>query len=527
MGADPKIGPTRLAPTVGSTTHRADARRNRGPSGTRRATPHRRANARLVDIAAVQLIDRVVLKLPTSGPESEIRGFDEFVIDARGRIAFLRRPGDDSLDLVVVDQQGKLIRTVPLDTAHAEFSEGWKKLRTAGLDTYLMFREIPTDHEKMEAATIDMATGKVAPISGFAAPVGDVAGFPDGGFAITTWRAGKTGDNSLRAFDKHGTQIWKLPGDEESRDLAVLASPSRLVITSDGRIAVLDERRKLVQFFDRSGKYLSTIDLKIALDTKHFLPKEIASDRNGGVLLGPIPGMGHFVRMHASGTMRSQVFPQTKKQTLADIEHAQVAPDGSIWVSNGYVIARLGEEGLLVRELGQPADPKKLNPPEAVTVDGKGRIYAIESGTGIVQMFDPGGRCSARTSRSWATCMTRASLGTPSRPIVRTSRSPIPATSTCDGEIANCTSRPRGSASASKVPHRRRSSAIGTPGRGRGDGGCSTARRSTWSTPKGPSSAPSRDKPTTPGWKARRRHRWHPTAPSPWWRMGNFSRRIE
>ena len=352
-----------------------------------------------VEIPALSLrpAGRVVLKGPSAGPEPEVRDVSDFVFDARGRIAFLRRSEGKSVALVVVDQQGKVLHTVPLDSAHAENRAGWSGLTCVGPDKYLLIRDDPNDGNKMEGALVDLATGKATPIPGFTTTVlSKVAGFPDGGFVVkgglAYFRGGATSDHGLRAFDGRGKRLWSLPGNGDSNDPAALFSPNDLTVTTEGMVAVVDVIRKSVQFFDRAGKHHHTVDLKRAWGREPSYPSDLSADRDGGVVVEDFQGDPPIVRMKADGTVRAQVRPRLKDGRTFRLSDAQVAPDGALWVSDGHALFRLGESGEVDRVLGEAPDPRRLDQAAGVTLDGKGRIYAVVGRTGAVHVFAPDGQ---------------------------------------------------------------------------------------------------------------------------------------
>jgi hypothetical protein len=340
---------------------------------------------------------RVVLKSPSSGPEPEVRNVSNFVFDGRGRIAFLRRSENNVLALVVVDQQGKVLHAVPLDSGHAEGRAGWSGLTGVGPDRYLLIRDQPNDQSKMEGAMVDVATGKATPIPGFSTTVlSKIAGFPDEGFVVlgglAYFRGGATSDHSLHAFDGRVKQRWSLPGNGDSNDPAAVFSPDDLTVTTEGMVAVIDVIRKTVQFFERAGKHHHTVDLKKAWGREPRYPSGLSADRNGGVVIEDFQGDPPIVRMSADGTVRAQVKPRLKNGRTFRLHDAQVAPDGALWVSDGHALFRLAESGEVDRVLGDAPDPRRLDQADGITLDGNGRIYAVVGRTGAVHVFEADGR---------------------------------------------------------------------------------------------------------------------------------------
>jgi hypothetical protein len=92
------------------------------------------------------------------------------------------------------------------------------------------------------------------------------------------------------------------------------------------------------------------------------------------------------------------VTPRSKDGRRIRVEDAQVAPDGALWVSDGHALFRLTESGEFDRVLGAAPDPRSFDQAADVTLDGKGRIYAVNRRTGAVHVFEPDGQWG----RVWA-----------------------------------------------------------------------------------------------------------------------------
>ena len=76
--------------------------------------------------------------------------------------------------------------------------------------------------------------------------------------------------------------------------------------------------------------------------------------------------------------------------------HVAIAPSGDIYVSDGYVNARVvqfSKDGRFVRIIGgvKGAEPGQLQLPHGVALDSKGRILVNDSDNKRVSVFDPDG----------------------------------------------------------------------------------------------------------------------------------------
>jgi hypothetical protein len=344
----------------------------------------------------LRLLGRIELKASESGRAPDVRDVGGFVFGDRGRIAFLRDAGGKNPALVVTDATGKIVQTVPLDATRTENRTGWSDLTWVGGDRYILIRDDPKDDKMMEGWWIDLATAKATKIPGFSTTVlSKVAGFPDGRFVVKGglhyFAGGATGDDNLYAFDAKGRRAWTLARGDGTNPNALFDVQS-LAVTTDGSIAILDNSRKLVQFFDRAAKHLRTIDLKKAWGREPNYPSGLSADRDGGVLLHDFQGSPPLVRMGPDGAVRSGVKPKYPDGHEFGISAARIAPDGSLWVSDGQALLRLAATGVADRVLGDGPDPRRLDEATAITLDSQDRIYAVARRTGSVHVFEPDGR---------------------------------------------------------------------------------------------------------------------------------------
>ncbi len=348
-----------------------------------------------IPVISPRLVGRIDLAVPGAGREPAIRDVSHFVFDDRGRIAFLRH-GSATPALVVVDQKGDLLKTVPLDPEHIESRAGWSGLARVGGDRFLLIRDDPKNSARMDGWWADVSAGSMTPVAGFSTTVlSEVAGFPDGGFVVkgglSYGRNSATGDNNLYGFDARGRPLWTVE-HILNQDPNALFSPKDVTVTTDGKIAALDTCPARVHLFDRDGKRLRTIDLAKSWGRVPNYPATIVADVDGGFVVEDFGGRPSFVRMKVDGTVRAGVDPRFPDGRTFRVGDLAVAPDGALWVSDGHALLRLSPEGVVDRVLGEPPDARWFREAEAVTIDGRGRIYAVASRSGDVHVFDPDGR---------------------------------------------------------------------------------------------------------------------------------------
>jgi peptidylamidoglycolate lyase len=93
-----------------------------------------------------------------------------------------------------------------------------------------------------------------------------------------------------------------------------------------------------------------------------------------------------------------------------------VAPDGTIYVSDGYGNSRVVElaaDGTFVRDWGTfGSGPGQFDTPHSIAIDGGGRIYVADRGNARIERFDLGGQFidqwqSSELGRPWAVTIGR------------------------------------------------------------------------------------------------------------------------
>jgi hypothetical protein len=92
-------------------------------------------------------------------------------------------------------------------------------------------------------------------------------------------------------------------------------------------------------------------------------------------------------------TVRQQLtakYPDNR--TSPQLQRCQVASDGRLWASDGQAFVRLNDSGVVDRVLGGKPDPEILQEVGEVEVTGKGQIYAVDSRTASVHVFDAEGK---------------------------------------------------------------------------------------------------------------------------------------
>lgn len=88
--------------------------------------------------------------------------------------------------------------------------------------------------------------------------------------------------------------------------------------------------------------------------------------------------------------------------------HVAVAPDGSLYITDGYGNARVhrfSPEGRLLASWGEPGtDPGQFNLPHNICVDREGYVYVADRENYRVQVFDRNGRFEAQWNNLYRPC---------------------------------------------------------------------------------------------------------------------------
>jgi hypothetical protein len=118
----------------------------------------------------------------------------------------------------------------------------------------------------------------------------------------------------------------------------------------------------------------------------------IAAGANGDFLVHDFEGSPPFVRMKRDGTTRGGFQPKYADGSTFDTRGGvKVAPDGRLWTSDGHALLRLSDSGIVDLVLGRAPQADELGKIAALTIDGRGLIYAVDSRTGSVHVFESDG----------------------------------------------------------------------------------------------------------------------------------------
>lgn len=319
-----------------------------------------------------------------AGPRSPIRGIRQFTLDRSGRALFVR-DDREQLTMVSVELSTGIVHETALSKQRSA-KPGRFMIACTEQSRYVLVLE---EYEQTRAWWCDK-DGRMEPIA-LPEPlqVRSLAALPDGGFVVLGTRCGEhAGEDIVLAFDRRGEELWSVGAGHP--DPSKLFGPQDLAANSLGRVGVLSSSGHRIQLYSADGKHLGNMDLKESMGTNRY-PTEIQPDGADGwwvydsgdkvFRVRPGEGKSEAIRpMYADGRgFRPQ-------------EGIQVAPDGTLWTSDGENLLRLDRKGRVDRILGDPPDPDRLDEIRAFTVDGEGRMYAVADRTSSVHVFDRHGR---------------------------------------------------------------------------------------------------------------------------------------
>jgi sugar lactone lactonase YvrE len=325
---------------------------------------------------------------------SAIRDIACFDFDDRGRIGFIRREARDHCTFVYLSEDGRVLNELPLAIPTTLFTNDFPKTAWVENDRWVVVLSNRREGGKAFAWWLQTSDGRFDSISNFdSPPIEHLAGSRDGGFlALTTTYLKYSMEDNLIAFDRTGKSRWQIKQDY-SADEGALFSPEDVTVTTSGRVAVVDNIRHTVQFFESNGDFLSVLKLEELWGRRPNYPTDISADTNGGVLVKDFNGNPPAIRMASNGKVIGQFVPKHADGRIIDaIRGFKVAPSGRVWACDGECFVRLRNDGTSDAVIGNPPAAEALGRIAGLTVDQQGRLYAADERTGAVHVFDQSGK---------------------------------------------------------------------------------------------------------------------------------------
>ncbi|HEY2344327.1 MAG TPA: hypothetical protein VGH80_00440 [Xanthomonadaceae bacterium] len=316
---------------------------------------------------------------PTRPPIDEA---SEFAIDDRGRFGFMPGCGcEHGKKLLLVDRNGALLKTIDLAGMKEGLSRNVAWLRG---DRWVMTTSENKVGGTTSAAWLDVASGSVTPIEGFAsAPVKALAAARDGGFvALTTTTGMFNSGSAIAAFDADGKPRWKVGGVFNS-----------IAVAATGEVVAYRESDKHLLVYGPDGRSLHDIDLRKSLGDFGGFSIEVRADRSGGIVLAALPTEHPVARLRLDGSVVAQIATKyADARGFMPRNDVEFDSEGRMWAHDGHAFVRLDATGKVDRIVGEKFDPDRLGNIDTVAVDTAGRIYAVDSWTDSVHVFDDAGQ---------------------------------------------------------------------------------------------------------------------------------------
>jgi len=174
-------------------------------------------------------------------------------------------------------------------------------------------------------------------------------------------------------------------------------STSWIEADRQGNIVVLVRTAPYFRVFARDGRFLRAFGEDGLFESAH----SVTIDREG--FLWVTDSVGHVVsKFSPDGELlmtlgtKGMAGDNTSRDLFNQPNHVAIAPSGDIYVSDGYVNARVVQfsaNGQFVRIIGgdRGSEPGQLQVPHGVAVDSRGRILVNDSDNQRVSVFDPDG----------------------------------------------------------------------------------------------------------------------------------------
>jgi sugar lactone lactonase YvrE len=177
------------------------------------------------------------------------------------------------------------------------------------------------------------------------------------------------------------------------------ASTSWITPDGKGNVVVLVRKAPFFRVFTREGKFVKAWgdDPALFKDAHSVMfDKEgniWATDAQGHVVYKFTPDGKLLMTLGKMG----QAGDDTSTELFNRPNHVAIAPNGDIYVSDGYVNARVvhfTKEGKFVKIIGgkKGAGPGEMQLPHGVVVDSKGRIIVSDSDNKRISVFDKDGK---------------------------------------------------------------------------------------------------------------------------------------
>ena len=327
--------------------------------------------------------------------------FSSFDMDDRGRFGHVVHEHEKPARFALQDTHGALVANWPLELDAPEGTLGPTVIWLRG-DRWLVHTATYGTYPHALAWWLDVSTGALTAISDFdCAPIAKVDGTPEGGFVVLTVSSTThASGGGLRLFDAEGKLRWRRPSSFGEPDSSLMNSED-LCVSPRSEIGVLAGSPHGIRRFDMQGEFIGVIELDKLLDHPLRDPTDLGVTSDGDWIVHDFNGWPPVRRISHEGAAASTFAPRLADgSAIMPRAGLHVAPDGRMWVTDGFAFLRLDETGAVDLVVGEAPNIATLGDVEYSFVDPAGRIFLADSRTHVVHVFDREGRRIARCNVS-------------------------------------------------------------------------------------------------------------------------------
>ncbi len=336
-------------------------------------------------VSAVKKIAATVSISASVDMSSAIRDVADFQLWG-DKIVFLRNGKTPSV--CVVDMKGNLIREIRMPKGSNSSSRDF--LAKTGGAHFVLLSSASGANTQSYAWNIDVSTGKVTPLDKFKSPwIKSVAGHSDGSFAVTSMETLKfSATDHLSLYGPDGRLMWMDGESGYSGGPEELLSPEGVAIDANGHVVVLDVIRHTLQTFGADGKFVRSINLDKSVGRKLSYPTQITCLPDGNFWLVDMAENGCF-HLDRNGKVLGNFAAKFANGRKIDV-HDSIRVDGLLrpWISTESGFCRLDAKGVVAETVGRRQRRGGLGRISQIHVGADGRIYAVDSETSGVHVFD-------------------------------------------------------------------------------------------------------------------------------------------
>lgn len=205
-----------------------------------------------------------------------------------------------------------------------------------------------------------------------------------------------TGAHSVAVFDIPGQRFFRIGDDDE---VGKLLTPFGLDVDAKGNLYVVDNSARLVQVYDRDGKFQRTL----AGDGKWFTrPSGIAVEADGSriyvVDTGGVSSDAHRVRVFDARTGQHLLDFGKRGSQPGEFNlprDVSIGKDGLLYVVDGgnFRVQAFRPDGTFVRVFGGIGrQGGQFSRPKEAATDADGNVYIVDTAFGNFQIFTPDGK---------------------------------------------------------------------------------------------------------------------------------------